>query len=1047
MDDRAIGASLPASGGAVTARVVTTAYGIAALDALRTAVGEVKRDDPMAPVMVIAPSNIAGIVARRHLAHGVAGRPGVAGIEVTTLARLAERLASPVLAQRKPATQVITAAAWRRALANRPGVFAGIAEHPATVRALVEAHRELRDVGAGGLDAVRSATAVSADLVALHRQVTDRLADGWYDTTDVLTVAAGRLATDGTRTTLGSCLLYLPQALSQAESRFARAIADQGYLTVIAGLTGAIRADEAVHRSLARLGASAADAPPIATATRILTASDSDDEVRCIVRDVVDTLRTTPAHRVAVLYAARLPYARMLHEQLAHAQITANGAGVRPADERAVARTLLEVLRLADRDVPRAALFQGLANAPARDFTGERIPISRWERLSRAAGVVAGDDWSARMDAYIEDRLNDAAQESAAEDPRRWLVERSTRDAETAGRLRDFADRLRTELQRAAAMTTWADLSSWCFELFGALVGSDVALQKLPAEEQYAAGTVVSLLRSLEGLDAIDDSASLAALRDILGLELAGSTQTVGRFGDGVLVAPLSAAVGLDVDVVYIVGLSEDLYPGRLRPDALLPERARAATEGELRSARELLHARYRHLLAALAVASQRTVASFPRGDLRRSSRRLPSRWLLPSLRDLSGNHELPATEWDAAYYGDRLTTAGSYAGELIQSGRLATEQEWRTRQAACASGLDDDAVVAAVELIRGRASAAFTRYDGNLIGADGLPDYARSDRAISPTALEKYAGCPHAFFVERMLGVQPLDQPEDIVLISPLEIGNLIHGSVEALVTECAYSLPGYGEPWSTAQHDTFMQIVQDRSEKLQRRGLTGHPRLWERERARILNDALAMLDEDNRWRAEVDAQVLASELAFGLHGRPSVQIPLPGGRVLMRGSADKVDRARDGRLFVTDIKTGSRRTFTDISQDEPVVAGTKLQLPVYGYAVRERYGDERSVVQAAYWFVRKNPGRVLLDLTPAVEQRYAETLSVLVGSIAAGLFPAKAPDVPDFLWVQCPYCNPDGIGHTDTRDRWERKRHDPALRELLALVEPDAVGEETAR
>ena len=42
------------------------------------------------------------------------------------------------------------------------------------------------------------------------------------------------------------------------------------------------------------------------------------------------------------------------------------------------------------------------------------------------------------------------------------------------------------------------------------------------------------------------------------------------------LVAPLSAAIGLDVDVVFVVGLAEDLVPGRLSEDALLPERVRA---------------------------------------------------------------------------------------------------------------------------------------------------------------------------------------------------------------------------------------------------------------------------------------------------------------------------------------------------------------------------------------------------------------------------------------------------------------------------------------
>src|SRR3954470_23781643 len=100
----------------------------------------------MARVTVIAPNNIAGIVARRYLAAGIDGRPGVAGIEVTTLARLAERVATPLLAPRRPTSRTVIAAGWRRALADDPRCFANIAEHSATVRALAQAHAELRDL-------------------------------------------------------------------------------------------------------------------------------------------------------------------------------------------------------------------------------------------------------------------------------------------------------------------------------------------------------------------------------------------------------------------------------------------------------------------------------------------------------------------------------------------------------------------------------------------------------------------------------------------------------------------------------------------------------------------------------------------------------------------------------------------------------------------------------------------------------------------------------------------------------------------------------------
>jgi hypothetical protein len=156
------------------------------------------------------------------------------------------------------------------------------------------------------------------------------------------------------------------------------------------------------------------------------------------------------------------------------------------------------------------------------------------------------------------------------------------------------------------------------------------------------------------------------------------------------------------------------------------------------------------------------------------------------------------------------------------------------------------------------------------------------------------------------------------------------------------------------------------------------------------------------------------------------------------MRGSADKVDRTRSGVLLVTDIKTGGSSRYSVI-KDDPVAAGTRLQLPVYAHAARQQLGVDQVVAQ--YWFVRKDRfKRIPVDLNDTVEDLYARTLDVLVHSIADGVFPAKAPEVQDFAWVQCPYCNPDGVGHSDARDRWERKRGQPELAALVALIDPSA-------
>ena len=158
----------------MTVESTATMYGRPALAALREIVAAEKKNDPLAPVTVLVPNNIAGLFVRPHLARGVTdGRPGIAGIFISTLPRLAEQLAAASLYPRTPATATVVAAAWRSVLDDAPGVFAAVADHPATIRALTAAHRELRDLSDTALDAVRVTSPLHASLIELHRTATD----------------------------------------------------------------------------------------------------------------------------------------------------------------------------------------------------------------------------------------------------------------------------------------------------------------------------------------------------------------------------------------------------------------------------------------------------------------------------------------------------------------------------------------------------------------------------------------------------------------------------------------------------------------------------------------------------------------------------------------------------------------------------------------------------------------------------------------------------------------------------------------------------------
>ena len=1042
----------------MTTRVLTTPYGRPALDVLRSVVSVAKHDDPMAPVTVVVPNNIAGVVARRDLAQGLdSQRPGISGIHVTTLSRLAEQLAAPALHARRPVTQSVVAAAWRQALDTTPGVFAKVKDHPATIRALGSAHRELRDLTPTGRDRARRATGLGQDLLRLHEEVVELLSDAWYDTTDLLHAAA-RIASSepGRLTEHGSLVLYLPQHLSQAEAALARALTATDGVTVVLGMTGVKRADAGVRRTLEKLNLSApAELPDPPVATRILHASDADDEVRCVVREVAAALTRTPAHRVAVLYGSQQPYARQLHEHLAAAGLTVNGPATRAVHERAIARGLLAVLKLGISQMPRGETFIALTEAPAYDFTGHHVPVARWERVSRRAGIVGQGDWHRKLDTFVADQGKVITDQEKSDDPWHSKIDAARREITTAEDLRTFIHTLQERLGAGGRTTTWEELSSWALMLFHDLYGAADTWRSLPAEEQYAAVVVEASLRGLPSLAGFGTHADLALLIEVLSLELESALPRVGRYGEGVFIGPVSAAIGLDLDEIFILGLSEDSFPGRLHEDALLNDALREATAGELEPVRDRLDTKHRHLLAAFS-AAPRVTASFPRGDLRKSTRGLPSRFLLPSLRAITGNKELAATEWDQPdkhlrSTDDLLVGSPSFAYGVLTTPAPATSQEWQVRATSADVPLEEPAASvldSGRALADARASDAFTRFDGNLTEVTGLPDYAHSDRAVSPTALEAYANCPHGYFVRRLLGVEPVEQPEEIIQISAADIGSLIHASMDALITEAQedLTLPSYGEPWSSAHRARLQEIVTDRAADLVEHGLTGHHRLWEPELAAIRIVLSRMLDDDDAFRARRDAEVVGSELVFGLDGTDPVAVPLADGTVLMRGSADKVDRTRDGVLIVTDIKSGKADSFKVLEED-PVAAGTKLQLPVYAHAARQSVTDKPVTgVEAMYWFVRRDAGkRIALDLDEDLERKYAEALGTLVSGIAVGLFPGRPAKQQPYGFVECEYCTPGGLGHKEARGRYERKRGDVALIELMGLIDPEALAEQT--
>ncbi len=967
---------------------LTTPYGSPSLHALRTAIDRVQAGDPLAAVTVLVHSNAVGVSARRWLAaHG-----GIAAAQFLTSFRFAELLGGAALATagKRPVSTPVVDVAVRQVLAGSAGMFQPIAQHQATITAVRNTYKELRHLPASAI--TRLATNGSArarEVVRLHRAVHSRLADDWYDEADLLHAACASAAVAPPRT-----IVFLPQRLRATEVALIDALSEHGEVVVLEG-------------TLELPG----DVP-----LQIVDASDADEEAREAVRVAVAAVHDGVAlHRIGIVWPRHEPYARLVGEHLEQAGIAWNGRPGVALHERLAARLVLDVLQLDRRGIRRADLFALLASVPARMSDGRSIPRQRWERISRDAGLAGDSDWNTRLAGY-----------SALQ-----RVRGNETDADAADQLVAFVDDLRTQLGAPQTAQPWKHWASVARTLLHRWLGGYRGEGSLPAQEIEAFTAVQACLDRLERLDGIAEPCTRQVFANTLEAELDSAPGRVGRIGVGLHVGPLSFAVGQPFDLLIVVGAAEGLLPAPPPPEALLGDHDRQLTDGALALNAESADEQRAQLWAAVAGAG-RVVLLAPRGDLRATALRQPSRW----------------TRQLAVALVASARSVPSFAAGLAEAAFPATQSQHRIRALVHAgrSGVAfaDNPLVQSIEPLRAgaamlaaRASNQFTEYDGNLAG---LPIEAFGDRSVSPTRLEAWVSCPHAWFMQYVLRVQPVEQPDEQLQITPRDRGTLVHSALDRfhqLVLAGELPQPGI-DGWEAIHLAGLLAAFEVESQLMAANGMVGRTAFWHAEQSRQKHELAAWLNADGKQVATRGAQLFASELRFDDDNYPAA-ISLPDGSELrLRGTVDRIDRCADGTLVVTDHKTGKADSFKEVSDADPTAGGTKLQLPAYGAAALAIAGlPPGSPVHAEYGFLaRGDYARKGATLTPQVWQNVGAVLQQIAEGIRSGLFVAR-PEKSQFRlsYVSCEFCDPDHLGTAELWAEFERKQSDPCLVPVLGV------------
>ena len=327
------------------------------------------------------------------------------------------------------------------------------------------------------------------------------------------------------------------------------------------------------------------------------------------------------------------------------------------------------------------------------------------------------------------------------------------------------------------------------------------------------------------------------------------------------------------------------------------------------------------------------------------------------------------------------------------------------------------------------------------------------SDHPWSPSRLEQYAKCPHQFFLQRVLGLEPL---EELALeVDYLRRGHLLHETLAVFHARLGELAGAAGRPTDHAE-DEFLREF----EAVLRELVEATPTAGDVDRALCELDQRKLAEWGHRYYAQhtdydrqsekLDAPMLPAhfEVRFGPahrvvrddEDRLSTDAPfavtVEGEKFLLTGRVDRIDigSLADRTVFnIVDYKSGKGASLGD----ESITSGTALQLPLYAMAVEEMLLVQAKAVplQAGYWriqgsgFGKKNsltmhetsdgelqPTERWQRLRPQVLAR----LRALVHGIRDGEFPMQNAD--EKCTSICPYKTVCRVGQVRSLNKtWE--------------------------
>ncbi len=602
---------------------------------------------------------------------------------------------------------------------------------------------------------------------------------------------------------------------------------------------------------------------------------------------------------------------------------------------------------------------------------------------------------------------------------------------------------------------------------------------RIPPEEEgrdrALMNKILGLLSTLRVLDYGDEEVTQELFVDTLLEACRQEGMPLGlNNGSGVRVLDAMSARGLSFRVLFVLGLNEKVFPRSISEEPFLRDHVRRRLSEVLGNhiPEKLRGFEEERLLFYLLLnaAEEHLYLLYERSD-ESGKPKVLSHYLMDIIQKIEGT---PASAEGSMERQRQKTYVPRGIKEKIcnKESRLLTPKEAGIRMAfdridpiglMKALGMEYEAYERAQRAQRSLEGyhPALTAYDG-IVGDVSQWWNRQAERGFSPTALEIFGNCPFQFFVKKVLGLEPLEEPEHDEMIAAVDVGNLCHSILrdfhQYLMREKYFTT----RPQEINPEGLLHRVAQKNFHDMEQRLPVTYPILWEtrKEEILILLKRFVVWDmlhlEQTGYVPTYLEKAVRLPLADVTPGHsPAFGVEKDASAIIFKGKIDRIDIKRekdsgDMCFRVIDYKTG--KPLQD-NLTKSAIRGQRLQIPFY-IAMTKRLLAEEIVRKLLHQGATKLGEAVFLylmqhtdegagqegilekaikgDEWEKIEKHVWETVKSFLHDIRNGIFPISPTDDAQ----KCAWCDFSTACRRGFQPLQFRLEHDGRLEKYREII-----------